>query len=97
MAPERSHGWAVAAIGSALLGAAIVAGSILAIRLELTGLGRPRDAAPRIGYLFLLGMGIAGSIGVTAWAARKGMGPWWPIVPVLMTLATAATWLLLGV
>lgn len=97
MAPARRHAWAVAAIGSALLGAAIVAACLLAIRLELTGLGRPRDTAPRLGYLLLLVMGVAGSLGVPAWVAWRGLAALWPIVPGLMILATAATWLLLGV
>ncbi|MBB1516181.1 hypothetical protein H5398_09405 [Tessaracoccus sp. MC1679] len=97
MAPARRHAWAVAAIGSALLGAAIVAACLLAIRLELTGLGRPRDTAPRLGYLLLLGMGIASSLGIPAWLAWRGLGKWWPIVPAVMILATTATWRVLGV
>ena len=89
--------WAVAAVGSAMLGAAIVAGCLLAIKLELSGLGRPRDTAPRPGYLLLLAMGIAGSLVIPAWLAWRGLGKWWPIVPVVMITAAGATWLLLGV
>ena len=96
MAPARSHAWAVAAIGSALLGVATAAACLLAIRLELTGLGRPRDTAPRLAYLLLLATGLVGSLGVPALVAWRGLGKWWPIVPVVMILVATATWLLLG-
>lgn len=94
--PAQTRGWAAAAITSALLGSAIVAACLLAIRLELTGLGRPRDTSPRVGYLLLLALGVVGSVGLPSWLAWKGLGSRWPIVPVVMSVAMLAAWVLLG-
>ena len=89
--------WAAVAVGGALVGAACLVGCLLAIRLELDGLGRPRDSAPRVGYLALLWAGVAASVVIPAWLARKGLGSRWWIVAGPMLLMVVVVWLLLGV
>ncbi|MFZ1409898.1 MAG: hypothetical protein WAS07_00400 [Micropruina sp.] len=96
-APAQTRGWGAAAIASALVGSAIVAACLLAVQLELTGLGRPRDTSPRLGYLLLLALGVAGSVSIPTWLAWKGLGSWWPIIPVVMIVAMLAACVLLGV
>ena len=51
-------------LAAAGLGALFAAGSLLAIMFELQGFGAPRDADPRLGYLLLLALGLAASIGL---------------------------------
>ena len=79
---------------AAALGGLLALGSVLAALFEVQGFGRPRDADPRIGYLFLLALGLAACIAVPValWRALLlGSAPAWPVA---LALAVAG-WLLI--
>ncbi len=59
-----AHGALV--LAAMALGALFAFGSVLAIYLELEGFGGERDRGPRLGYLALLVLGLAASIGLPA-------------------------------
>ncbi len=66
-----------------------IAGAGLAIRLELAGLGRPRDTDPRAAYLALLALVSIIPAAVTFVLYRwAGVSSWW--MPVGLVLAAAA-------
>lgn len=82
---------------AAALGALLAAGSLLAALFEAQGFGRARDTEPRTGYLLLLALAFAVSIGVPAYLWRRllpASAPGWRLVA---TLAVAGVLLLLGI
>lgn len=54
----------IAVVASALVGAFVALGCLLAALFELQGFGTPRDAEPRAGYLVALALGLGASVGV---------------------------------
>jgi len=74
-----------------------VAAAGLAWRLELSGLGRPRDTDPRLPYLALLGLAVVVPLAVTVATYRwAGITNW--IVPVALAVGSLMLfWLVTGV
>ncbi len=82
---------------AAALGALFAVGSLLAALFEAQGFGRARDTEPRTGYLLLLALALAVSIGVPAYLWRRLLptnAPGWALVA---TLAVAGVLLILGI
>ena len=64
-----------------------VAAAGLAWRLELSGLGRPRDTDPRLPYLALLGLAVVVPLAVTVATYRwAGITNW--LVPVAVAVGS---------
>ena len=74
-----------------------VAAAGLAWRLELSGLGRPRDTDPRLPYLALLGLAGVVPLAVTVATCRwAGITNW--IVPVALAVGSLMLfWVVTGV
>jgi len=70
--------------------AAVTAG--LAWRLELSGLGRPRDTEPRLPYLALLGLAVVVPLAVTVATCRwAGITTW--LVPIAVAVGSLVLFL----
>ncbi|HXH88156.1 MAG TPA: hypothetical protein VNI55_06080 [Gaiellaceae bacterium] len=79
------------------LGGLLALGCVLAALFEVQGFGRPRDVDPRIGYLFLLALGLAACIvvPVALWRALlPASAPAWPLA---LALDVAGWLLILGI
>jgi len=88
---------AVVVAAAAALGALLAVGALLAALFEAQGFGRARDTEPRTGYLLLLALGFAVSIGVPAYLWRRllpSSAPGWTLVSAF---AVAGVLLLLGI
>lgn len=75
----------------------LIAASVgLAWRLELSGLGRPRDTEPRTSYVALLAIAVVIPLVVTVVAYRwAGLTSW--LVPVVLVLGSALLfWIITG-
>ena len=82
---------------AAALGALFAVGALLAALFEVQGFGRPRDAEPRAGYLLLLAVGLAASLGVPAYIWRlllPSRAPEWALVAGVIA---AGVLLILGI
>ena len=82
---------------AAALGALLAVGALVAALFEAQGFGRARDTEPRTGYLLLLALVLAVSIGVPAYLWRRllpSSAPQWTLVS---GLAVAGVLLLLGI
>lgn len=73
-----------------------VAAAGLAWRLELSGLGRPRDTEPRLSYLALLVVAVVVAVAVTVATYRwAGIANW--LVPVAVAVGSLALfWAITG-
>ena len=70
-AQDPTAGRVLICSASAAVGAFTVVGCLLAMRLEVVGLGRPRDSGIRLGYMAALAFGVAAGIaGPAVLAAR---------------------------
>ena len=82
---------------AAALGALFTVGALLAALFEAQGFGRPRDTEARAGYLLLLAVGLAASLGVPAYLWRRLLpshAPGWALV---VGLTAAGALLILGI
>ena len=82
---------------AAALGALFAVGVLLAALFEAQGFGRPRDTEPRAGYLLLLALGLAASLGVPAYLWGRllpSRAPGWAFVA---GVTAAGVLLILGI
>ena len=71
MAQGPVAGRVLACSAAAAVGAFTIVGCLLAMRLEVVGLGRPRDSGIRLGYMAALAFGVvAGIAGPAVLTAR---------------------------
>jgi hypothetical protein len=61
-AQGRAAGRVLICSAAAAVGAFTVVGCLLAMRLEVVGLGRPTDSGIRLGYMFAMAVGVAAGI-----------------------------------
>lgn len=77
----------LAAVASTVVTVLATAAAALAWRLELSGLGRPRDTDPRLTYLALLALAVVVPLAVTVAAYRwAGLTSW--LIPAGVTLGS---------
>ena len=74
---------ALVAAASTVVTVLAAAAAGLAWRLELSGLGRPRDTEPRVSYLALLVLAVVVPLAVTVATYRwAGLTSWLPLAAV---------------